>query len=66
MSWQEEEEISFQLLKEELVNAPILQGIEFGKEFTLEVDASFDGIRAVLSQFKDGKLQPVAYASRSL
>lgn len=32
----------------------------------LEVDASFGGIRAVLSQEQNGKVRPIACASRGL
>ncbi|XP_068213948.1 uncharacterized protein [Palaemon carinicauda] len=41
-------------------------GIEFGKDITLEIDASFEGLGAVLSQKRGKKLHPVAYATRSL
>ena len=43
-----------------------MQGIEFGKDCVLEIDASYDGLGAVLSQYKGKGLHPVAYASRSL
>ena len=64
--WTEDAESAFQTLKEALIGAPIMKGVEFGKEFVLEIDASYDGLGAVLSQYKGKRLHPVAYASRSL
>ena len=64
--WTEDAELAFQCLKQTLVEAPVLQGIEFGKECILEIDASYDGLGAVLSQYKGKQLHPVAYGSRSL
>ena len=64
--WSEDAETAFEALKGALVDAPIMKGVEFGKEFVLEVDASYDGLGAVLSQYKGRQLHPVAYASRSL
>ena len=48
--WTEDAEIAFETLKEALVNAPIMQGIKFGKDCVLEIDASYDGLGAVLFQ----------------
>ena len=64
--WTENAESAFQTLKEALIKAPIMKGVEFGKDFVLEIDASYDGLGAVLSQYKGSQLYPVAYASRSL
>ncbi|KZR98895.1 Uncharacterized protein APZ42_005472, partial [Daphnia magna] len=41
-------------------------GHDFSKEFLIYTDASNYGLGAVLSHMKDGKDQPIAYASRNL
>ena len=49
------------------MSAPVLHYPEFSKPFVLETDASISGPGAILSQqHSDGKLHPVAYASRAL
>lgn len=53
-------------LKHCLITAPVLSYANFTKQFVLEVDASHGGLGAVLSQDYEGKLQPIAYASRGL
>ena len=64
--WKQQEEEAFQTLKDRLVNAPILKCADYAKPFVVETDASFQGLGAVLSQEYNGKLYPVAYASRGL
>ena len=64
--WTEECERSFSDLKKMFTSTPILAFADFTKPFVLEVDASHQGLGAVLSQEQQGKLKPVAYASRSL
>ena len=60
-------EIAMTQLKEKLTTAPVLAFPAVDRDFTVETDASISGIGAVLSQRQDeGKLHPVAYASRSL
>ena len=44
----------------------MLKSADYEKPFYVETDASFDGLGAVLSQEYEGKLHPVAYASRGL
>ena len=58
---------AFDILKTQLLTAPLLAYPDFKKPFTLETDASIKGLGAILSQVQDdGKLHPLAYASRSL
>ena len=67
LDWKDEHEAAFEELKEALTTSPVLAYPDFSKPFFLEVDASFDGLGAILSQEStDGKVHPVAYASRSL
>uniref|UniRef100_A0A667Y9Z6 Gypsy retrotransposon integrase-like protein 1 n=1 Tax=Myripristis murdjan TaxID=586833 RepID=A0A667Y9Z6_9TELE len=65
-AWTEECEQSFEGLKSRLVSAPVLAYANFSLPFILEVDASYSGLGAVLSQEQDGKIRPIAYASRGL
>uniref|UniRef100_A0A8P4KAG8 Gypsy retrotransposon integrase-like protein 1 n=1 Tax=Dicentrarchus labrax TaxID=13489 RepID=A0A8P4KAG8_DICLA len=46
--------------------APVLAYADFSLPFILEVDASYGGLGAVLSQAQAGKVRPIAYASRGL
>lgn len=64
--WTKQCEESFQNLKSRLVSAPVLAYADFSLPFILEVDASLSGLGAVLSQEQNGRLSPVAYASRAL
>ena len=61
--WGEEEEDSFQKLKEAITEAPLLVYPQEGGEFVLDTDASDKAIGAVLSQVQDGKERVVAYGS---
>uniref|UniRef100_A0AAQ5ZUW2 Reverse transcriptase/retrotransposon-derived protein RNase H-like domain-containing protein n=1 Tax=Amphiprion ocellaris TaxID=80972 RepID=A0AAQ5ZUW2_AMPOC len=65
-SWTEECEMSFNDLKAKLVSAPVLAYANFSLPFILEIDASFNGLGAVLSQEQEGKVRPIAYASQGL
>ena len=62
--WHEEDEKSFQIMKEVMRSCPILDFPDFSKPFVLECDASREGIGAVLKQgqhpidFESRKLQP--------
>lgn len=58
--------MAFQMCKELLVNAPILQFPDFEKTFILTTDASDFAVGAVLSQGPIGADKPIAYASRTL
>ncbi|KAK0135759.1 Retrovirus-related Pol polyprotein from transposon 17.6 [Merluccius polli] len=65
-AWTEECEQCFEGLKRKLVEAPVLAYANFSLPFVLEVDASHSGLGAVLSQEQEGKVKPIAYASRGL
>lgn len=65
-AWTEACQASFEALKNKLVSAPVLAYADFSLPFILEVDASYGGLGAVLSQEQGGKVRPVAYASRGL
>ena len=67
VDWTPEADLSFQALKQALTNAPVLAYPKFDRGFVLEVDASFKGLGACLSQYDDNdQLHPVCYASRGL
>ena len=58
---------AFNLLKQDVMQAPVLKFVDYSKLFILETNASSDGLGAVLLQEgDDGKLHPVAYGSQSL
>ena len=57
----------FETLKKKCMTVPVLAFTDLEKPFVLETDVSGIGLRAVLLQEQeDGKLHPVAYASRAL
>lgn len=65
-NWNEVCRQSFEALRTKLTNTPVLAYADFSLPFVLEVDASHGGLGAVLSQEQEGKLRPIAYASRGL
>ncbi|KAI5107461.1 hypothetical protein C0J45_3099, partial [Silurus meridionalis] len=65
-AWTEQCQRSFDTLREKLTTSPILAYADFSLPFILEIDASFQGLGAVLSQEQEGKVRPIAFASRSL
>ncbi|KAL4309853.1 hypothetical protein GQ457_01G017270 [Hibiscus cannabinus] len=61
-NWSENQQRSFDQLKQALTHAPVLVQPESGKEFTVYSDASHSGLGCVLMQNEN----VVAYASRQL
>ena len=66
IKWGEMQEKAFTTLKHLLVAEPVLRLPDMSKPFVLRTDASDVGIGAVLLQQHEGKLFPVAYASKKL
>lgn len=66
--WTAECEASFNHLKISLLECAVLTHPDFNEPFILSVDASLDGLGAVLSQVPKGELRarPVAFASKTL
>ncbi|XP_066361406.1 uncharacterized protein [Miscanthus floridulus] len=60
--WNSDSDRAFQLLKQKMIQAPVLAVPNFGKTFVLETDASDLGIGAVLMQ----ENHPIAYLSKHL
>ena len=55
------------MLKEKILTSPLLAFPDFAKPFLLEMDASKEGLGAILSQKQDdGRFHPVAFGNRSL
>ncbi|GBC04999.1 hypothetical protein RclHR1_00060012 [Rhizophagus clarus] len=67
VEWKKEYEETFELLKEKLMNYPILQHPNFEKEYILMTDISGYGLGAVLAQLnEENKEIVIAYASKTL
>lgn len=64
--WTEECHSSFEALKARLTSAPVLAYADFTPPFILEVDASYGGLGAVLSQEQGGKVRPIAWGHRAM
>ncbi|KRZ65622.1 Retrovirus-related Pol polyprotein from transposon 17.6, partial [Trichinella papuae] len=64
--WTAECQTAFDQLKHMLCTAPVLTFPDFNVPFIVDVDASAEGIGAVLSQLSHGNERVVAYASRTL
>ena len=60
--WTQTTEEAFQLLKTQLISAPVLVVPDFSKPFSIETDASEYGIGAALPQ--EG--HPIAFMSKAL
>ena len=66
VKWDEIEQRSFDTIIQKLTNPPVLAYADFSKPFVLNVDASIDGLGAVLYQEQEGIERVIAYASRGL
>ena len=64
--WDEQCQAAFDTLIERLTTAPTLLFADYNVPFVLHTDASTSGLGAALYQVSNGKLHPVAYASRGL
>ena len=60
--WTSAASSAFEVLKRAMVAAPVLRLTDFTQEFVTEIDASNEGIGAVLMQ----QGHPIAYFSRKL
>ena len=65
-TWTDEHEEAFQVLKERLLDAPILAFPDFELPFVIDTDASETALGAVLSQVINGVEYPIAFESRVL
>lgn len=63
--WNNDCQKSFEIIKNCLVNTPILAYPNFEKEFIIVTDASKVGVGGTLCQNYDGLLKPISYFSRS-
>ena len=65
--WNDDQIKSFNLIKEKLIETPVLRYPDFTNEMEIHTDASMIGLGAVLAQRdENGKPYPLFYASRSL
>lgn len=64
--WTAHQQEAFDTLKRALGSAPVLGIPDFNSEFVVQTDASHCGLAAVLLQDREGKREPLAYASRCL
>ncbi|XP_035987301.1 uncharacterized protein LOC118560421 [Fundulus heteroclitus] len=66
--WTQECDSAFNKLKESLMDCVVLAHPDFSRPLILSIDASLDGLGAVLSQIPEGesKARPIAFASKTL
>ena len=64
--WGPEQQQAFDLIIEKLTSPPVLAYADYSKDFILNIDASGDGLGAVLYQETDVIEHVIAYASRGL
>jgi len=65
-TWGPQQQQAFRSIKDRLCTTPVLAYPNFVLPFILTTDASKVAIAAILSQVRDGKKRPIAYASRQL
>ena len=65
-SWGREQNIAFEKIKQRFTTAPILAHFYPKRETVIETDASNFALGAILSQFQDRRLHPLAFHSRKL
>ncbi len=63
-TWGSEQQQAFETLKDKLSSSPVLIFPDYSKEFILCTDASDIGLGGILMQERNGKPQPITYASR--
>ena len=66
VQWNEAQERAHSMLKEYLLQEPVLKLPDLMKPFVLRTDASRVGVAAILLQENEGKLYPVGYASKKV
>ena len=64
--WDNDTQLAFDNLLVAMTSAPVLAYANFSEPFFLQVDASSQGLGAVLSQRVEGVMHPIAFASRGL
>ncbi|PIK45899.1 hypothetical protein BSL78_17238 [Apostichopus japonicus] len=64
--WSDDHQVAFETLRTRLCEPPVLAFPDYSLPFELEVDASFDGLGAVLFQRQEGTRKVICYASRTL
>ena len=64
--WGKAQQTAFDQLKTSLTQAPVLACPDWSQPFTLQTDASREGLGAVLTQGEGDNERVIAYASRSL
>ena len=65
-TWGIEQQTAFDTIIEKLTSPPVLAYTDYTKPFLLNIDASGDGLGAILYQEQDGIERVIAYASRGL